>query len=248
MIALRRVAVAVLALAAGGPLYAQTVDVPAVKEGDKWLYSVKTEQNQHGALAASTRKFEAWVIRVGSHSFVMARKAADANMPPNEVNLNPDWSTTMVVGGEEKVTARPYAFPLAPGKSWDTDTTQPHPAPGVRNLRNKLHYTVLGWEEVKVPAGTFKALKIETEGTWFKEFEPQGPSANSAVRTDQNGQVATINSQPAHTPDPVGGRMYKLTWYAPEVKRDVKMLSEDYDPTGSVQHRTTTELESWTAH
>ena len=72
IIPLRRAAWAVLACAASGPLYAQTADVPAVKEGDKWLYSVKSEQNQHGMLAASTRKFEAWILRVGSHSFVMS--------------------------------------------------------------------------------------------------------------------------------------------------------------------------------
>jgi hypothetical protein len=162
--------------------------------------------------------------------------------------VNLDWSTSLVVAGEETVVSRPYDFPLKPGRSWDTDSTQAHPAPAVKTLRNKLHYTVLGWEEVKVPAGSFKALKIEAEGNWFKTFEPQGSSASSTLRSGPDGPAVTMNSRDAHTPDPIGGRMYKLTWYAPEIKRDVKMISEDYDPSGTVQHRTTEVLESFTSN
>jgi hypothetical protein len=61
----------------------------------------------------------------------------------------------------------------------DTDAAGAHPAPGVKSLRNKLHFTVMGWEEVKVPAGTFKALKIETGGNWFREFGAVGPQTSS---------------------------------------------------------------------
>jgi hypothetical protein len=245
MNAFRSAACAAAVFLAGGAAHAQTVDVPPIKEGDHWVYAVKAEQVQNGALAASSRKYEAWIVRVGSHSFVMANKAGDSNLPPHEASLNPDWSTSAVFNGEEKIVSRPYSFPMAPGKGWDSDSVQPHPSQGVKSLRNKVHYTVLGWEDVTVPAGKFKALKIEMEGNWFKEFDAVGASANSAVNASGAGQVAVVTSQPAHTPDPVGGRMYKLTWYVPEVKRDVKTISEDYGPTGSVMHRTTAELESF---
>lgn len=238
---------ALLACAASSASYAQTVDVPVITEGDKWLYEVTIDENKGGALVASTRRYEPRVARVGSHSFIMANKPADSNMPPREANLNLDWSTSLVIDGEDTVVTRPYAFPLKPGKSWETDTTQPHPAPGIKSLRNKMRYTVLGWEKITVPAGTFNAMKIEMEGNWFKAFDPQGASASSTVRTVANGQAIVMNSQGARTPDAIGGRMYKLTWYAPEIKRDVKMISEDYDPTGAVQHRTTEELESFSA-
>jgi hypothetical protein len=248
MKAFHKAVCAALACAASAILHAQTIDRPALKEGDKWLYSVRTEENKGGALISSTRRYEAWVSRVGSHSFVMANKPVDSNLPPHEANLNLDWSIPHVVNGEERVTSRPYVFPLEPGKTWDTDQTQPHPTPAVKTLRNKLHYTVIGWDEIKVPAGTFKALKIEMEGNWFKEFEPQAASASGSVRAEGNAQAIIVNSQAAHTPDPIGGRMYKLYWYAPEIKRDVKMIVEDYDAGGTVQHRTTEELESFTTH
>lgn len=241
------VACVVLACAASTVLYAQTIERPTVKEVDKWVYSVKSDENKGGSLTGTTRRYETSVMRVGSHSFIMAHKAVDSNLPAREVNVNLDWSTSLVINGEDMVASRPYAFPLKPGKTWDTDMTQPHPASAVKTLRNTLHYTVLGWEEIKVAAGTFKALKIEAEGNWSKVFEPQGASASSSVRAGSNAQAIVVSSENAHTPDPIGGRMYKLTWYVPEIKRDVKMISEDYDAGGTVLHRTTEELESFTA-
>jgi hypothetical protein len=235
----------VLAAAGSSVLHAQTIDRPVVSEGDKWVYSVRVDESKSGVLTSTTRKHEAWVTRVASHSFIMARKPADSNLPPQEVSLNPDWSTSRNINGKNTVVTMPYDFPLKTGKTWDTDTTDQHPNPTVKTLRNTLHYTVLGWEEIKVPAGTFKALKIETEGDWFKEYAPRGASANSTMQNGPDGTSVAMNSRPAATPPSAGGRMYKVLWYAPEVKREVKMIAEDYDPNGVVQHRTTAELESF---
>jgi hypothetical protein len=245
---LRPLVLAAMACVASATLHAQTIDRPTIKEGDKWRYAATIEEIKGGPLVASSREFDVWVTRVGSHSFLMATKPKDSNMPPREIGVNLDWSTSLVKEGEEKVVNRPYVFPLKPGMSWDVDTTDTHPAPGVKTLRNKLRYTVLGWEEIKVPAGSFKALKIEAEGIWSREFEPQGARASSTTSVGPNGQATVLNTQDARTPDPVGGRMYRLTWYAPEVKRDVKMIAEDYTPVGSVQHRTTQELESFSVN
>jgi hypothetical protein len=238
----------VLACAASPATHAQTVDRPSVKEGDKWRFINRTEELKNGVLASSSREVDSSVVRVGSHSFILANKPVDSNLPPHEFESNLDWSRTLIVNGEQKVVGRPFAFPLKPGQTWDFETETPHPAPGTKLLRNKLHYTVLGWEDVKVPGGTFKALKIEMEGTWYKEFEPQGPRASATAAAGPAGQTATVTSLNAHTPDPAGGRMYRLTWYVPEVKRDVKQIAEDYTTTGVVHLRNTQELESYTVN
>lgn len=99
-----------------------------------------------------------------------------------------------------------------------------------------------------MPAGTFKALKIEMEGDWFKEFEPQGPHASTVTGAGPGGQAALVDTQSAHTPAPIGGRMYRLTWYVPEVKRDAKVIAEDYTPACVVQHRATQEPESYSVN
>jgi len=53
-----------------------------------------------------------------------------------------------------------YAYPLAPGKSWNTvvDATDP-----VTRRTYKVHTQgkVVGWERIRVPAGEFDALKIQ---------------------------------------------------------------------------------------
>lgn len=242
---LRLVGSALLACAASGALHAQAIDRPTIKEGDKWRFLSKVDELKNGTLTSSSREVDAWITRVGSHSFIQATKPVDSNLPPREADLNLDWSRSVVRDGEEKIVGRPYVYPLKPGATWDTDGTDPHPAPGVKLLRNKMHFTVLGWEEVKVPAGTFKALKIETEGNWFREFEPVAPHTSSTTTVGPAGQSTLVNAQGARTPDPVGGRMYRVTWYVPEVKREVKMIAEDYTPAGIVQHRTTQELESY---
>ncbi|WLI90114.1 hypothetical protein Q4S45_03040 [Massilia sp. R2A-15] len=242
------IAFAVFACGTSALLHAQTLERPLIKEGDRWVYSVRSEEPKGGILTASTRKFEGAVTRVGSHAFILARKATDSNLPAREVNMNLDWSVSRIVSGKDVVTGLPFDFPLKPGRTWDTDSADQHPNPLVKTLRNKQHYTVLGWEQVTVPAGTFKALKIEMEGEWSKEFEPQGASATSAVQNGPNGASIAMHSQGARTPDPTSGRLYKLTWYVPEVKREVKMLSEDYDQYGAVQHRTTAELDSFSVN
>jgi hypothetical protein len=244
----RLVGSVLLACAASAAAQAQTAERPTIKEGDKWRFLSKVEELKNGTLTASSREVDAWVTRVGSHSFIHATKPVDSNLPPREADINLDWSRSQIRDGEDKIVGRPYQYPLKPGSSWDTDAADAHPAPGVKSLRNKLHFTVLGWEEVKVPAGTFKALKIETEGNWFREFEAVGPHTSSTTTVSPAGQSTLVNAQGARTPDPVGGRMYRLTWYVPEVKREVKMISEEYTPTGVVQHRTTQELESYSVN
>jgi hypothetical protein len=230
---------------ASGILNAQTVEKPLFKEGDKWVYSVRVDENKAGIMNSSTRKWEASISRVGSHTLVLANKAVDSNLPPNETQYNTDWSTTRNVNGKNVVVSNPYDFPMKVGQTWKFDATEEHADPAVKTLRNVLQYTVLGWEDVKVPAGTFKALKIEMEGEWFKEFELQGAATKSAASTGASGATIAVDARAPFTPRPISGRMYKLYWYVPSIKRDVKMIVEDFNPAGGVQHRITEELESF---
>ena len=68
-----------------------------------------------------------------------------------------------------------------------------------RNWRVRQEHTakVLGWEEIVVPAGKFRALKIETEG----EFQRLDTSASGTSKFS--------------------------IWYVPELKRWAKIMYED---------------------
>jgi hypothetical protein len=55
-------------------------------------------------------------------------------------------------------------FPLVVGKKWEHSNTAPHPTCGqnTADLKNE----VVAWEEVTVPAGTFRAIRIDSQGYW----------------------------------------------------------------------------------
>ena len=65
--------------------------------------------------------------------------------------------------------------------------------------------TVVGWEDVQVPAGRFHALKVVSEG--------------SVQRSDR----------------PRPGDVSETVWYVPEVRRFVKWIFESRNRMGPVQ-------------
>jgi hypothetical protein len=70
-----------------------------------------------------------------------------------------------------------FAFPLYPGKTWedsyDWEVRGAAPVKGKAEDRGK----VIGWEEVQVPAGSFRALKVEVE----RRFYGKGGMADDAT-------------------------------------------------------------------
>ena len=53
---------------------------------------------------------------------------------------------------------------------------------------------------------------------------------------------ATVTQTQRSGPTSVTGRLYKALWYAPAVKRWVKMVEEDYAGSGTRNARSTNEL------
>ena len=86
-----------------------------------------------------------------------------------------------------------FAFPLAPGKTWNARVVATDPADG-QHFRVTIQATVLGWEKIKVPAGEFYTLKVQRV-VYIDYFQPnvRGPS------------VAT-----------------EIEWYAPALKQAAK--------------------------
>jgi hypothetical protein len=56
---------------------------------------------------------------------------------------------------------RLFNFPLSVGKSWKDQYVTKSTASGSQEMTYLETFTVLGWEEIAVQAGKFKALKIE---------------------------------------------------------------------------------------
>ncbi|WP_248794832.1 hypothetical protein [Pseudomonas sp. MWU13-2105] len=235
---LKTLSAAVLGLMCGSA-YARSIDAPSLKAGDSWVYAETVETGPQGF---SSKNIVMTVERVSSQSMLVSTKQDGSNQPPVESLVGLDWSRSRDINGKQQVVNRPLEFPLSEGKKWTVEYTERNP--------NRLHtsesfhndYVVSGWEDVQVPAGKFKALKIEAEGQWSAMLAPVTVGGAQAVATP--GQVTTVSNAQRAAARPASGRLYKAFWYVPEEKRFVKSVEEYYDNKGVRSQRFSEELKS----
>ena len=96
-------------------------------------------------------------------------------------------------------------FPLRPGDTHEARYDVRFPRQGAYEVKQDRRVTVVGWEDVKVPAGTFHALRVESEGSFY--------------RIDLN----------------VRGQVKEVMWYAPQAKRYVKWSYDNWTGRRSLQ-------------
>jgi hypothetical protein len=106
------------------------------------------------------------------------------------------------------------AFPIELGKSWQYEFKTSGANGDTSQVRKAK---AASWEEVRVPAGTFKALKIVHDGSW----------ARVEIGRHFSGVVT------------------ETTWYSPEVKRLIKREYLDRTPGGGIWDHSVTELVSF---
>lgn len=219
--------------------YAESVDAPALKAGDAWVYAVTTETGTQGWVRKDQ---QVSVERVSADDVLIALKQDGSSQPPVEVMRGLDWSRSRDINGKQQIVSQPLLFPLSEGKKWVLDYTEANP--------NQLHtsetihckYVVTGWEDVQVPAGKFKALKIEGEGEWSALLAPRVAASAHAVST--LGGTAALTQSQRVVPRTISGRLYRAYWYVPALKRYVKSVEENYNPEGARSQRITEELAS----
>ena len=187
-------AVAFLLCAAASSL-AQTdtpVPRPAVKPGDTWVYQ-RTEFESGKVTGRST-------TRVVFANDAVIQTVVTRGQDGNEIDesYTADWNT---IAGADGSNFNPHTgifrWPLAVGSSYSTAFENTIPRLGAFRVKHERTVKVAGWEEVTVPAGKFRALKVVVEGTF--------------QRIDQA----------------ISGSATSVFWYVPEVKRWVKYTYED---------------------
>lgn len=220
--------------------WSETLDRPLVKVGDTWIYRSTTERGPSGW---NQTHDEINVTRVTSSAIFIATKVSGSTQAPKEMFVGPDWSRVRDVNGKETVVNRPLAFPLSEGKSWDVVYAEQNPNKIHKSEKFDSRFTVVGYETVEVPAGKFRALKIESDGHWEAQLAP-GQTVVQGAQTGQGGATMVTQVQ-SITERQATGRLYKAFWYAPEVKRWVKSVEEYYSSDGVRNERYTQELESF---
>ena len=201
---LLRVSVAAIGLSAAAPppCLAQTdapVARPDVKVGDRWAYRrMDYESGQPvGRYEMRVSFAERGVIHVVS---TLGNTTEEADM-----TFTDNWNA---VSAKEAIFY-PHngwlRFPMRPGDTYQARYEAVRPGRDIR-VQHERAVIVHGWEEITVPAGTFRALKVESQGP-FRIVDR-----------------------------PMRGRSRNVLWYVPEVRRWAKMLVETNTPRGRMDY------------
>lgn len=159
---------------------------PEIRIGDSWTY------RSTNAPAPGAHEYENRVSFVDDKLIlIVATRKGDGKEFDSSYTL--EWNAVTVFTGR---MYRPnngiFRFPLRVGDEYDYrfDLVQPRSTTVVNLTAGKAKVT--GWEEIEVPAGKFRALKLEMQS------ETKSPDGSNFYR--QNG----------------------VFWYVPEVRRWVK--------------------------
>jgi hypothetical protein len=172
---------------------------PEVKVGDRWVYH--HWDDLHKKLVKTYELRATFADQKVIHTVVTLQDKTET-----DAMWTSAWNATQTILGEGVVNPHTgfFKFPLRVGDTYRASFEIAFPQRG--SLRHRREYTVkvVGWEEVSVAAGMFRALKLEAEGSW--------------QRLDARGE----------------GRLRSVFWYAPEAKRWVKNILEVHGPRGPV--------------
>ena len=186
---------AAVALVFSGVCAAQApaqVSKPEVKVDDRWVYRLTDKRRKPPSMIyemrvsfVDARAIHAVIERQGG------QREADATWTR-------EWNAVVAPDeGVVEVEKGMFQFPLSPGQQYPAAWEMRRPRAGAFHVRHERRVTIVGWEEVEVPAGKFRALKIQADGH-FRRFD----------------KVASDEAR-------------NTFWYAPQVKRWVKSVYQD---------------------
>lgn len=188
-----------------------SVEKPDLKVGDRWVFrTVDLWKNEEAA------KFEYKVTSTNGDNIELERTKIDAatgslvGRPAKRKADRSTWTFVNSMMTEGKYVT--FAFPLEVGKTWEfeysTKTTSGD------SVSQKRTAKVESWEDVVVPAGQFKALKVVHSGHYTR----------STAMSSWSGVVSEV------------------FWYAPNVKRFVKREYRDTIGSGQTWEHVSDEL------
>lgn len=191
-------------LAQISPVLAQSAPVnkPDIKVGDRWMYRVVNMYNNE-----ATSEFEQIITEVNGDEIKLDQKTFSSNAGDNVGSVarrKADRATWTFP--DSRIFEGSFvflAFPLEVGKTWKNEYQRRRNDSGTTAFSSPVK--VEGWEEVEVPSGKFKALKVAHSGFYSTKI----------LSGAWNGRSA------------------QTVWYSPEVKKFVKLEFDDSDKGGN---------------
>lgn len=213
--ALPFIAMALLASAGGLPAAPAAADQAADKPGAKAARTEPKREAPAPAVAPAVAAGDHWAFRrsdLWNHEPGVDIRVAVAESAPGRIRLTVKSTPEGGKPTETTMTADPrtwtwnwsarvgdqrlLAFPLAPGKKWSNEyKVQREKSERETYLASyREDITVTDWEQVKVPAGTFRALRVVI--------------ARQAMLEDKGGRLPAYGTE--------------ILWYSPDAKWYVK--------------------------
>ena len=168
---------------------ADPVKVPHVEPGDCWTYRAEGLTNRE-----AISSYEECITFVDpGKDLILATARINGGEREIETSYSSDWGGIVSIDGLIVPGGlRYFRFPMRVGDSYSIDVEFRLAVLGAFAGRTKYDIKVVGWEDVTVPAGTFRALRLEAQGTVY--------------RYDLRGS----------------GKLSSTLWYSPEVRRWIK--------------------------
>lgn len=165
---------------------------PDVKVGDRWVYR-RTDRR----VKPPTFVYEARVTFVDSRAIhtVLERQGIRKE---SDATFTPEWNSIVSIDeGVIELEKGMLQFPLVVGRSYEAAWEIRRPRVGSFHVRHERKVKVIGWEDIEVPAGKFRALKIQADGHFRRLDRPVADEARNTI------------------------------WYSPQVRRWVKSRYQD---------------------
>jgi len=184
---------------------------PEVKVGDRWTYRRMDYWKNAPTSAYELR------VTFANHKSILA--VVEESGRESDASYTAEWNA--IVSAFDHAVVSPdtgmLRFPLRPGASYTAsfqiDSTRRGGETGARMLQGvstssmELKIRVVGWDEIVVPGGRFRALRIEGEGGLTR--------------------LQAVNVRGTPVPGGLMGFVRVVYWYAPEARRWVKYTYED---------------------
>ena len=165
---------------------------PEVKVDDRWVYR-HTDKRRKPPSAI----YELRVSFVDSRA-IHAVVEQQGRRRETDATWTPEWYAVVAPDeGVVEVEKGMFQFPLAPGRQYSAAWEMRRPRAGAFHVRHERKVNVVGWEDIEVPAGKFRALKVQADGH-FRRFD----------------RIASDEARNTY-------------WYVPQVKRWVKHVYQD---------------------
>lgn len=204
-----------ICLVLAGPLALAEARLPAPPPtpavGDSWTYQYSDVRK---GVKGNLNRIEVTSIdNAGVHVDV---RRADGGAPPTQQLFSSEMNPIDRGAMHFAPSFARFAFPLAPGKEWQSDVVGDNQKLG-KQLRYTIKGKVLDWEKIKVPAGEFDALKVVVDAAYRDDG------------ADNEGN----------------GKLTETIWFVPEINNFVKLDYRETDKQGRIANRDSWELTSY---